>query len=459
MRIKRRILASVLVVLTGLSGTAATAQVPFLGGSLKRLAYQAAAKQLAPMVSEASPINLDWNNIYPTVDAPPGGPFHSIGDRRKIREQYRYMVAQMAKHPNAPVPLRPGDYVFFFRAFCTHAGPQGIPAHATEPWPEQFQLAPLKGRRASILPALYARGQQAHIPYQQTQILVWSITNGVSYAQMPPEQQATLNKLVPQYKGLMEGDPVQAIRDRWATMRHKMPLLPSLDAAVDKMGAVGATVRSLEEAQRATIANANNFEQSKATLAPQTIMSPAPVPAKAWSKINDRVYAKVKLPRNYHGIGSIIALLVRVLPTTATASTERPAKGSARDFDTIASSYSDSAGQMPTGDWGNWTLMPADQGKQPLTLGPTDTGITGVGPATTGDGPPPDTPPGKKLGNDYLNNGIQWWNQTFNGTGTSNGNTSNGGPGVSVTGNDPTQDGQPTIFTPTLGKPGSGLGP
>jgi hypothetical protein len=336
------------------------------------------------------------------------------------------------------------------RAYCTHAGPQGIPAHPAEPWPEQFQLAPLHGKRASILPALYARGQQAHMPYQQTQILVWSITNGVSFAQMPAEQQATFNKLVPQYKGLMEGDPVQAIRDRWEKMRHKMPLLPSLDAAVDKMGAVGTNIRSLEQAQRATIANANNFEQSKATLAPQTIMTPAPVPAKSWSKISDRVYAKIKLPRNYHGIGSIVALLVRVLP--ATVSMERPAKGSARDFDTIASSYSDSAGQVPAGDWGNWSGMPAQPGTQPLTFSPTD---TTVGPATPGDGPPPDAPPGKKLGDDYLNKGIQWWNETFNGTGASNGNTSTG-PGVSVNGNDPTQDGQPTVFGPTLGTPGSG---
>src|SRR4030088_1709337 len=100
MRFRRQLLASMLVVLTALTGTVATAQVPFLGGSLKRLAYQAAAKQLAPVVSEAAPVTFDWNALYPTVDAPPGGPFHSSGTRRKLREQYRYVVAQMAKRPN-----------------------------------------------------------------------------------------------------------------------------------------------------------------------------------------------------------------------------------------------------------------------------------------------------------------------------------------------------------------------
>ena len=429
MRVKRRIFASALALATALSATSATAQVPFLGGSLKRLAYQAAAKQLAPVVSEASPINLDWNNLYPTVDAPPGGPFRASADPKKIRAQNQYLVAQMAKNPNAPIPLRPGDYVFFMRAFCTHSGPQMIPAHPQEPWPEKFQLAPLKGRRAAVLPALYARAQQAHIPYRKTQSIVWSITNGVPFEQMPADQQATINKLVPQYKGSMQGDPVQSIRARWETMRHKMPLLPSLDAAVDKLGAVGTTIRSLEEAQRATIANANDFEQSKATLAPKTIASAAPAPVKSWSKLSDRVYAKIKLPLNYHGIGSVVALFVRVLPATAVGF-ERPAKGSARDFDTVASTYSDMANSTGA-DFGGSVGMPGQPGVQPLTLGPAPGSVT-VGPATTGDGPPPTTtgPP------DTMYKGIQIINDISN---------------FFFGGNDPSEDPSKYVFGPTTG--------
>jgi hypothetical protein len=409
MRIKRQLLASALVVLTALSGSVATAQVPFLGGSLKRLAFQAAAKQLAPVVSEASPINLDWNNLYPTVDAPPGSPFRAHGDLKTIRAQHRYLLSQMAKHPNAPVPLRPGDYVFFMRAYCTHAGPQAIPAHPQEPWPEAFEAAPLKGRRASVLPALYARAAQANIPYRQTQILVWSITNGVPFEQMPPDQQAMFNKLVPQYKGVMEGDPVQRIRARWETMRHKMPLLPSLDAAADKLGAVGTTFKSLEDAQRATIANANDFEQSKATLAPKTVMPPMAAPVKSWSKVDDRVYTKLKLPRNYHGIGSIVALFVRVLPAAAVSS-ERPAKGSARDFDMVAQ-VTDAMAANASATFGGWVYMPAQPGVQPLTLQTTDVTVgpaTPNGPATNNNPPPPNIPP------DLIYNGIQWINDNIN---------------------------------------------
>ena len=430
MRIRRRLIASILAVLTALTGTVATAQVPFLGGGLKRLAYQAAAKQLAPVVSEASPINLDWNNLYPTVSAPPGGPFRASGDPKKIRAQNQYLVAQMAKNPNAPIPLRPGDYVFFMRAFCTHSGPQMIPAHPQEPWPEKFQLAPLKGRRAAVLPALYARAQQAHIPYRKTQSIVWSITNGVPFDQMPADQQATISKLVPQYKGSMQGDPVQSIRARWETMRHKMPLLPTLDAAVDKLGAVGTTIRSLEEAQRATIANANDFEQSKATLAPKVIASPAPAPVKSWSKLSDRVYAKIKLPLNYHGIGSVVALFVRVLPATAVGF-ERPAKGSARDFDTVASAYGDAgaAGMDAGGSVG----MPGQNGVQPLTLGPAPGSVT-VGPAVGGEGPPP--PPPTAGPPDTMYKGIQIINDISK---------------FFFGGNDPGEDQSQYIFGPTTG--------
>jgi hypothetical protein len=349
-------------------GTSATAQVPFLGAGLKKLAYQAAAKEIAPVVTQASPIDLDWNNLYPTVDKPPGGPFRVNRDPTRIREQHRYLVAQLAKNPAAPIPLRPGDYVFFMRAYCTHAGAQAMPAHPNEPWPENFELAPLNGRRASILPALYARAAENHVTYRDTQLMVWSITNGVSYDQMQPGQQALFNKLVPQYRTLMDGDPVQRIRDRWEAMRHKMPLLPTLDAAVDKMGAVGNTIRSLEQAQQATIANANNFEQSKATLAPQAIRPAAP-PVKSWSKLSNTVYAKIVLPRNYHGIGSIVAVQVRVLP--ATAAVEERGRGSARDFDNMVAQATSGGGGFGGGAVG----MPKDPGVQAVTLGPTSTGI------------------------------------------------------------------------------------
>jgi len=353
--------------LTMLVGASATAQVPFLGAGLKKLAYQAAAKELAPVVTQASPIDLDWNNLYPTVDKPPGGPFRASGNPKVIRAQHRYLVAQLAKDPSAPIPLRPGDYVFFMRAYCTHAGAQAMPAHPKEPWPENFELAPLNGRRASILPALYAHAAQNHVTYRDTQLMVWSITNGVSYEQMPPGQQALFNKLVPQYRTLMDGDPVQRIRERWEAMRHKMPLLPTLDAAVDKMGAVGNTIRSLEQAQQATIANANNFEQSKATLAPQAIRPPVAA-VKSWSKLSDTVYAKILLPRNYHGIGSMVALQVRVLP--ATAAVEERGRGSARDFDTMVAQATSGGGLG-----GNSVGMPKDPGVQAVTLGPTETGI------------------------------------------------------------------------------------
>jgi len=202
-------------------------------------------------------------------------------------------------------------------------------------------------------------------------------------------------------------------------------------------------------------------------------MTPAPVPVKSWSQLSDRVYAKIKLPQNYHGIGSIVAVLVRVLP--ASGSPARPAKGSARDFDAVA--YADGGGTAGA-DFGGSVGMPGQNGVQAVTLGPTPTEITGTtgppppekpplkpgigivgsgvsaggsgGPGVGPANPPPANPPPGNLGNDYLNNGINLWNQIFGNT-NSSGNQQATTQSVNVSGSDPSEDQNPYKFQP--GKP------
>ena len=159
-------------------------------------------------------------------------------------------------------------------------------------------------------------------------------------------------------------------------------------------------------------------------------------PVKSWSKLSDTVYAKILLPRNYHGIGSIVALQVRVLP--ATAAVEERGRGSARDFDTMVAQATSGGGLG-----GNSVGMPKDPGVQAVTLGPTETGIGSC----------------IKCGMDIINN-----LQGAPGSNTNNSTTNNPnlggptgyGPDVlpvwSVNGTDPVEDkGGPWIYD------GSGL--
>ena len=141
---------------------------------------------------------------------------------------------------------------------------------------------------------------------------------------------------------------------------------------------------SLEEAQHATIANANHLEQSKASLAPKTSVGCTRT-CEVLEEIErsgvreDQTGAQLSRHRQRRR-----AARARLPPTAVSA--QRLGKGPARDFDTVASAYSDSAG-IAGADPGGSVGMPGQPGVQPLTLGPAPGSVT-VGPATTGDGPP-----------------------------------------------------------------------
>jgi FecR protein len=211
-------------------------------GSNSGVGQQLAEAGLSRALNDQLPLKLDANAIYPTVAAPPGGPFVP-----------RPLAVTAA---NIDQPLPPGDYAINMVAFCTeysvHRPGAGI----------AYRLGPLQGRAAGAIGALLWRGtiQKGKSP-QQLQAVSWAIQSGLRYAQMPKTYQAVIDEVIPDHKNELNGDFMQSTEDSYAAYA-KTAKLPPLEQMLAKMGKPGELALSARK-QRDALLRQNTSDQIK----------------------------------------------------------------------------------------------------------------------------------------------------------------------------------------------------
>lgn len=203
---------------------------------------QFAEAGLSRMLNDQLPLKLDANAIYPTVAAPPGGPFAP-----------RPLTVTAA---NIDQPLPPGDYTINMLAFCTeysvHRPGAGI----------AYRLGPLQGRAAGAIGALLWRGTlEKNKPPQQLQAVSWAIQSGLRYSQMPKTYQALIDEVIPDHRNELNGDFMQSMEDSYAAYA-KTAKLPPLEQMFAKMGKPGELALSARK-QRDALLKQNTSDQIK----------------------------------------------------------------------------------------------------------------------------------------------------------------------------------------------------
>ncbi|MHB8305924.1 MAG: hypothetical protein ACYDEU_07950 [Vulcanimicrobiaceae bacterium] len=261
------------------------------------LAVQAAAKQLAPYVEQNQPVILDWKAIYPTVPVLPGAAFHPTKSLRVQSALEAAVARQLHNSTTGTVLLPPGDYAIPVRLFCTD-----IHRHANSPF--IYLLGPLRGSRAGLLTRLYANAATVLPPTFDMQSLSWDMQAGMSYPQLGVAQQALYNRLLPGESGLIAQNFLSMVRDRWNTISGTIPGVPSFDGAIGQMGAVGATIETLQSAQNEIIADAGNFDALRSALVLGPLGTPdSNIMDTPWSVPSARVYLRVLTEGAFMSIG------------------------------------------------------------------------------------------------------------------------------------------------------------
>lgn len=350
------------LLLSGSGALAGSLDLPDLPGiDPQTAAIDLAAKQLAPYVVQQAPVIRDWNALYPRVQDLPGGPFHPDRSEAAMRRTQTRIIAQLHAHPLGEIALPPGDYEIPVRVFCTDIG-----RHAMSP--EVYQLGPLRGTRAAVLQALYARDAGEVVPSSTLQMLSWSLQAGMKYDELGDEERNAVDRLIPEYRNDIAGSFLEQIQDKWDSLASSIPGLPSLDDALDRLGSAGTLIRSIQDARDEIASSADNYQSLAQQLAPRTSATSAGNAATPWSRVAPGRYERLITGGAF---GSIGVLQLRILKSIA-----RVAQGAAYR---IADAGESGAGA-------GMGYPPDCTDCQPLTFTP-------AGPGSTPDPPVSDAPP------------------------------------------------------------------
>lgn len=273
--------------------------IPIPGGGtgvIEDAVFNQVARQLAGVLGAESPTIAKLEDAYPTVSQPPGGTF--TPSSASLEQFY-----QALKEGGLTISLPPGDYSVPVHVFCMKAS-----AHAPGST-ETFLLAPLKGKQANAISALNSRFVAAGIDRDTIQSLSWAIQAGTKYEELTAQQRAIVDRLIPEFKGQLSQSFWEKVESTWS----KVPGAPSLDSAIGKLGPTGELLRSYQQARAAVQQHGDNYSAlERAILLPGKAPGggDSRYPRSIWSKISDRLYARL-LPT---GLSSPGSLDIRVLP-------------------------------------------------------------------------------------------------------------------------------------------------
>jgi len=211
-----------------------------LQGIEEELKEKAAEKTLGDLLNDQLPLDLNADDVFPTVATLPGGPFQPIP------------LALTSDQLDQPLP--PGDYTIPMLAFCSEYSVHQ-PGAGTA-----YVLGPLNGKAADAIGALLWRGTlQQGIAPQTLQAVSWAIQSGLTYAQMPKTYQTVIDNVIPDYKSELQSDFISNAEDSYNTLA-KGTKLPPLDTLLAGMGEPGQLALSAEK-QRQALLQQNTTDQ------------------------------------------------------------------------------------------------------------------------------------------------------------------------------------------------------
>jgi len=292
-RISIAALAAALLATVLCSGSA-SAQFGIPGLDPRRAALGAAAKQLAPYITEQTPIRLDPVELYPTVDALPGPPFVPAASAQSAA--IASIIQQLKGSTTGTVSLAPGDYAVAVRQFCmSHSRPARSPL--------AFVLGPMRGKRAPAIIAMNSRASSTPYPFSPIQTTSWTIQGGLGYTDFPAAPRGVVDTLIPDYKGLFGTSTLDDIQGKWSSLSSAVGG-PSLDSILGQLGGAGQLVVELRDMRSQIIGQANDFTSLSRTFAPiqaadvSTLDSP-------WSVITPTLWMRLVTRGHYGDIGTV----------------------------------------------------------------------------------------------------------------------------------------------------------
>ncbi len=279
---------------TAKSGASSAAEL------LTNLKQKALQEAVSTLLDHQLPLKLDASTLYPAVSTLPGdGPFNPM----------RFKVTA----DNWDQPMPPGDYVVRAVAFCSeysvHRGGAGA----------AYQIGPVQGKAADAISTLLWRGTVVKRKKpRELQMASYAIQSGLTYAKMPKSYQATIDDVIPEFRGRFGADFVENLQNLY-TAQAKDLGLPPLNTLLAQLGKPGELVIAANR-QREALLRLNTTEERRDQIlyaGQEHRIAPMRAAQGPWSVIIPGVaYVRYRVVGgNMHSSNEI---QIRILPQTPT---------------------------------------------------------------------------------------------------------------------------------------------
>ncbi|MBW4524971.1 MAG: hypothetical protein KME18_07200 [Phormidium tanganyikae FI6-MK23] len=319
-------------------------KIPSVNDVLKGTIVNQITQALGHTLQTEAPITSSAQAIFPTVTTPPGGTFRASGDLNLIRQQIR-------TSRDGTVLLVPGDYAIPVNVFCMKYA-------ASSPSGHRYLLAPLQGKLADVIVALNSRTVGLDLPHSQLQVLSWNLQAGMKYEELTPELRAIIDRVLPDFKSRLSRSFLEQIETTWSNLSSTVPGLSSIDASLNRLGEVGKAVVMLKQTRETLLRYGNDYQSLSRALV--THDARATVSETPWSRVSDRVYARMITQGDYSTPGE---LQVRVVNEISAISPLQLASAQGLDSTLLANA------PIPV-KLTNLVADPQDAGIQPLSMSP-----------------------------------------------------------------------------------------
>ena len=262
---------------SGAGADTLSAQIPGIGGAIRRAAGNVRMPDLNSLVGRDHPITTSLPDARWAVDS-----LDNFRPREAVRS-----IAQLQRTPNGGFVLQPGSYAYQSQSYCLKAGTHG-PGGG-----DGYLYAPTKGpAEDQVMSILRNSVNHPEISQQDIQYLLWAIIARTKFEDLPAEQKATAARLL---------TPRQI-----ATLnRSALDLVPgaSLDAAMQRVpGPVRQIIQAEAKLRQMMTTPGTTFQQLEAVavlagMAPMGEGSRA-VPSGRWSLHPDGYYVRY-IPSGY----------------------------------------------------------------------------------------------------------------------------------------------------------------
>jgi hypothetical protein len=254
-----------------------------LPGVAQDVARDVAIRQLAAIWKDDIPIERTEHTFYPIVERLPGAAFTPTPLPSKLEDT---------------TPIGPGDYEIPAHFYCAHVYRRNGSGY-------RYRLAKLEGKFSEALTQLYVRASKAGTPTREVQVLSWSMEARVAYDDLKPQQQALVDRLIPEYREQMQLGLTEKLMRDWETWSSRLPV-PSFNETLAKMGDVGTYIRTLMRA-RQDILNKSYNCHALASVFVTWHGAPVPIdPEKTpWSRIHERSFMRFVAPKGAPNDGII----------------------------------------------------------------------------------------------------------------------------------------------------------